>query len=874
MKYSVEGDPKVYITKIEQDKTVAGFLELVRERANRNLCAVWKGGARLPLEDQMSSWCEWSSVFCVAGEGFDPPPSSPRTTYLIYTNLTRHSLQKGDAIDLDDTWTVDQVRKKIEGYLTELATFENAFVPNPHDIYVFLPGGLPFLSGTLGDWCSARETSCRIYVVVTRPLGASVSRVISELTDCSNAEMQRLLSPIHDSTAQGYAAMACFLGYIQHGGPQIQRLFLHLTNVTRFAPLVSSLYRIIEQEEITGLDVVSITGVLHTLFKHIGDPALPDHKVLDNTLMLASTLLLINQGEMWRFSVLDWNDETAEGGIEGYCRTTGQQRHCVVCCEGEDGYNIIPPTPEERDSIFDNARGLKPVSPLTTRYLHSTAIMKGRTNVMLMLGHVPGNQNEIRYIDPAAGKAFTRSIEDLCREIGDDETDDVIGIEGERIEQTLEILFDSSNSMKAHLSDYMSTASEETKIEYAKRLLSTIISRLHASRVASIFGLGTFNERFEKRCRLSSQLTDYEGVIDDIKPAGKSYLWDAIMAAINTIHDDACFSFYDDYDDDVPAPKCPNATQRILVISDGRDDGSKTHPWEAASHCIQNKIIVDSVIIAKDENNEDLALLCDVTGGSAFWVASVEQGLELCEQEAFLNIACRRPGQVSTRRLTEAVWRELRSSKRITGAESPTNLFLYQACQGHDISSLEHIVKVAEKQWSPKTLSSIRIVSEARYILNHPNDNLQVWIKSDLWECWRVFLKGPEGTPYSGKWWSLYVTFPRQYPAYPPTIRFLSIPYHPNISKEGLVVFSKVDDEYDSSLRVLDILASLIELLRTPELGEPIQARIAEVYRNRDEFDRTARRVTDEQAKNSIDDYPYMQGVAQTCVSTISAKPK
>ena len=868
---------RVYITVIDPARTVAEFLDFVRQRYNnRSLCAVWKGGSRLPLEDAVGDWYEWSCVFHVAGEGFSAPPSAPTTRYVIHTNLTKNSLHSGEAIDLNDAWTVEQVKEKIERYLTQLVAWEHAVVPNPHEIYVFLPGGLPFLSGTLDDWSSTKKISRRIYAVVTRPLGASVNRVIGELADCSSDEMKRLLSPIHDSTPQGYAAMACFLGYIQHGGPQSQCLFTQLANVTHFAPLVCSLCRIIEREEITGLNVIAITGVLHIMFKDIVHPAFPDHEVLDHTLALATTLLLIGKGEMLKLNVLDWNDETSEAGIEGYCRTTGQQRHCVICREDliEDwGYIIVPIPREDLDDVVASAAHLQPVSPLTARDLHSTCFMKGRANVMLMLGHVPGNRNEIRYIDPAVGQTFTRSIEDLSREIGDEKAIHGGEIEGDLIDQILEILVDSSNSMMEHLSGHVSTTSEhpeETKIEHAKRLLSAIISRMHTSPDTSVFGLGTFNEQFEKRLPLSMSMTDFEAAISDIKPAGKAYLWDAIIAASKTIRDQSVT----EYDDDTTTPVYPNATQRILVISDGRDDGSKSRPWEAASHCIQNKVIVDSVMVATNQNNEDLALLCDATGGLAFRAESIEQWLELFEQEAFMNIGRRRPGQVSTRDLTEAVWSELRSSNRIAGAHSAPNLFLHEACERHDISSIEHVAHVAQEERYLRALLSIRVVSEVRYILNHPNDNFQIWLKSDSCACWRVFLKGPEGTPYSGKWWSLYVRFPRQYPTYPPIIRFLSIPYHPNISDEGLVVFSKVGDGYDSSLRVLDILTSILDLLRTPELGEPIQSRIAEVYRNHDEFDRTARRVADEQAKNNIDDYPYMQGVTRSCVSALSAKPQ
>ena len=885
--YTVENDDTPTKTVFARGQRVADFLDFVRERkSNEDLCAVWKEGVPLPLEDMFEDWYEKGAVFQVVSEGVRPlplvesrvdppvdppveppvPPPPRRDGYTIYTNLTENSFKNGDAIDLEDMCTVAQLKEKAEELVRNM---EGAVLPEPHDLHVFLPGGLPFLNGTLGDWCAAAKNVSKhnIYVVVTRPLGAAVNRVVNELTDCSSDEMRLLLSPLCDSSPQGYAEMACLLGYIQHGGPQSETLLKQLARLTRFAPLVCSVYRIMEQEEITGLNVISITGVLHTLFKCISNTCPPDASVLDRTLQFATIVCQIEGGEFLKLHAADWNDETRETrGIEGYCKRTGQQRHFVIWLEDTtepciQGCPIVKLPDEAISQIFSKNPILKPVSPLTTRYLYSTAVMKGQRNAMLMIGHVPGNRNEIRYIDPTIGRPVTGNIEDLGREMGDHEIDDVREIESERTGQILEILFDASTSMNDNLAGRKLKADqprEEARIEYAKRFLSTFMSRTYAYRVASVFGLMAFNNEPKPLARLSPIVADFEDATRDIKLAPRSCLWDAIIEACKTIRDYNIREF----DDKEPVIVHPNAAQRILVISDGEDEGSEKTALEAADYCIKNNVIVDSVLISTNEDNWDLAVLCDVTGGLAFQIETLEQGLELFEQEAFLNVGVRRRGQVFAGPLTEAVW--TRKLRTFNYSQSAPNRSVYEAEHGHDITSPEYLVYLAQDSARrPDSQRLVRIVCEIKYILNHPNENLQIWVNSYAWYRWRVFIKGPEGTPYSGKWWSLYVTFPSQYPTCPPNIRFLSVPYHPNVSHEGRVIFSRIDDGYNSSLRVLDILTAVIDLLRNPELGDPIQARIAEAYRNRGEFDRTASRVTSEQAKTNIDDYPYMQGVTR-----------
>jgi ubiquitin-protein ligase len=88
----------------------------------------------------------------------------------------------------------------------------------------------------------------------------------------------------------------------------------------------------------------------------------------------------------------------------------------------------------------------------------------------------------------------------------------------------------------------------------------------------------------------------------------------------------------------------------------------------------------------------------------------------------------------------------------------------------------------------------------------------------------------------------LVLAFPRQYPILPPVLRFVSVPYHPNVAQEGRVFFSGVEDGYWGTAKIVDIVEGVRTLLSTPELHEAIRPEVAEQYStDRPAFDRIAR---------------------------------
>ena len=109
------------------------------------------------------------------------------------------------------------------------------------------------------------------------------------------------------------------------------------------------------------------------------------------------------------------------------------------------------------------------------------------------------------------------------------------------------------------------------------------------------------------------------------------------------------------------------------------------------------------------------------------------------------------------------------------------------------------------------------------------------------WEC---LLDGPEGSLYEGGCFKAVLDFPKDYPMKPPTMRFVSELFHPNIGKDGKVCISILhsgDDPSNYELRserwsaaqsVEKILLSVMSMLAEPNPDSPANVDAAKCWRD------------------------------------------
>lgn len=136
-----------------------------------------------------------------------------------------------------------------------------------------------------------------------------------------------------------------------------------------------------------------------------------------------------------------------------------------------------------------------------------------------------------------------------------------------------------------------------------------------------------------------------------------------------------------------------------------------------------------------------------------------------------------------------------------------------------------------------------RLMTEYKQLINDPPEGISAGpIDEDNFFEWECLIQGPEGTPYEGGIFAATLSFPSDYPLSPPTMRFTSKLFHPNIYKDGKVCISILhppgDDPnmYESASErwspiqsVEKILISVMSMLAEPndESGANIDASVS-----------------------------------------------
>ncbi|XP_065912860.1 ubiquitin-conjugating enzyme E2 R2-like [Dysidea avara] len=109
---------------------------------------------------------------------------------------------------------------------------------------------------------------------------------------------------------------------------------------------------------------------------------------------------------------------------------------------------------------------------------------------------------------------------------------------------------------------------------------------------------------------------------------------------------------------------------------------------------------------------------------------------------------------------------------------------------------------------------------------------------------WRVAIFGPPETPYEGGYFKALIKFPLDYPYSPPSMKFVSPIFHPNVYEDGEVCISilhpPIDDPHSGELpaerwnptqTVRTILLSVISLLNEPNTSSAANVDASVMYR-------------------------------------------
>jgi len=130
------------------------------------------------------------------------------------------------------------------------------------------------------------------------------------------------------------------------------------------------------------------------------------------------------------------------------------------------------------------------------------------------------------------------------------------------------------------------------------------------------------------------------------------------------------------------------------------------------------------------------------------------------------------------------------------------------------------------------TLYTHASLSSPLVLTRHPFDAL----RSFAHHC---RTRRPEDTPWEGATLRLELSFTEEYPNKPPTVKFLTKLFHPNVYTNGAICLDILQNQWSPIYDVAAILTSIQSLLTDPNPNSPANVEAAKLYQeNRREYDK------------------------------------
>ena len=165
--------------------------------------------------------------------------------------------------------------------------------------------------------------------------------------------------------------------------------------------------------------------------------------------------------------------------------------------------------------------------------------------------------------------------------------------------------------------------------------------------------------------------------------------------------------------------------------------------------------------------------------------------------------------------------------------------------RGASTSSSTSFLSLSQPQ--PKLTKKKHALSHTRTLpelTKKPVDGFSAGLVGDSLFEWAVTVMGPPDTLYEGGFFNARLTFPPDYPQSPPTCRFTSEVWHPNVYADGRVCISilhnpgddptgyeRASERWSPVHTVETIMLSIISMLSSPNDESPANVDAAKEWR-------------------------------------------
>ncbi|XP_018324945.1 ubiquitin-conjugating enzyme E2 T-like [Agrilus planipennis] len=129
-----------------------------------------------------------------------------------------------------------------------------------------------------------------------------------------------------------------------------------------------------------------------------------------------------------------------------------------------------------------------------------------------------------------------------------------------------------------------------------------------------------------------------------------------------------------------------------------------------------------------------------------------------------------------------------------------------------------------------------RLTKELAKITQNPPSGISLSPLNDNLDYFQASLVGPNGTPYEQAVFNLEIVIPQNYPFSPPSVKFKTKIYHPNIDDTGRICLDllKMPPKgcWKPTIGLEGLLIAIRMLLEHPNPEDPLMIEIAEEFKN------------------------------------------
>jgi ubiquitin-protein ligase len=309
------------------------------------------------------------------------------------------------------------------------------------------------------------------------------------------------------------------------------------------------------------------------------------------------------------------------------------------------------------------------------------------------------------------------------------------------------------------------------------------------------FGISKGNVDWGVLQPLTALSSNFKNSLDSLSARGGTPMWEALELAVTLLV--------------AKHSEVPKAPMRIIALTDGSANHDRTMD-KVIDLMRKNNIRLDALLIG-GYRAAPLMTAAHMTGGAAFSPPSIAAADPLFQNEAFFNPSLREFGPIIPG-LSQSIHDQISSNRlqpRSTIEANPAS-----AVRSGPFADPPWIVARAK----PDTARDIRLVEELKYIIWNTRTfaeapSFHVFVSQANLADWRVILRGPEGSLYTDRWFLLAITFPPLYPGNAPIIRFVYPPYHINVTDHGRILLPEIQEYYDETLHVFELVAEVRFLL-------------------------------------------------------------